>query len=106
MTENQQQQKLRIKVLRRVYRLWLFRRSAPLIIIEIFVGWIALAIFAHYVFVEKVVSNALLMTLGNPLRLIMYGVGAFGTTNTIIKIYAIAELKYAFNSRFAIVRIF
>ena len=90
----EQKKQLRTKILRRVYRSWLIRRSAPLIVIEILIGWIAFTIFLRYVFVEKVISNALLASLGNPIELFIYGVAAFIATSTIIKIIIIIGLAF------------
>jgi hypothetical protein len=69
----------------RVFRSWLLKRTIPLLIFEIAAGWIGLSVFAQFVFVEKVVSNALTFSLGNPSRLLGYGFDAFLATSPLIK---------------------
>ena len=74
---------LRKRVMGRVFRFWLLRHTVPLLITELIVGWVGLTFLANYIFVEKVVSNALTFSVGNPLRLMSYAFSAFFATNLL-----------------------
>jgi hypothetical protein len=80
------------RLLRRVYGIWFFRRAAPLLIIELIILALAMGFFTQYVFVERVVSNALASTLGNPFRILSYLWLAFIKTRKVTKVIVIVVL--------------
>lgn len=77
---------LKSKIMRRVFNLWFTRSIAPLFLIEFIGGIIAVYFVANFVFVSRVVDNALSAALGNPLKLFAYFWGAFLVTTTEVKV--------------------
>ncbi len=63
---------VRERIRNRIYGIWFFRYAAPLFLLEIVFLYAAFRFFSRFVFVERVVSNALLASLGNPIKLITY----------------------------------
>ena len=69
--------KLRLRIMKRIFGIWLLRHTFPLLVFELVVLFVTLSFFAKLIFVEKVVANALTAALGNPLKLFLYLISAF-----------------------------
>ena len=76
--------------MRRVFGLWFKRSIVPLFLIEFVGGIIAVYLIANFVFVSRVVDNALAAALGNPVRLTAYFWSAFLSTSTEVKVLIVA----------------
>ncbi|MEK7554884.1 MAG: hypothetical protein AAB518_02795 [Patescibacteria group bacterium] len=74
-------QRIKQRVLGRIYHIWFLRYAAPLFAAEIVAVVIAAVFFSRFVFFEEVVSNTLNASAGNPWRAFLYLLSAFiGTT--------------------------
>ncbi len=79
-------ERLKARVMRRVFGFWFLRAMAPLLIIEVIGFLIALYVFANFVFVGQVVDNALAAALGNPFKLVAYFWHSFLVARVEVKV--------------------
>lgn len=80
---------LKDKILFKIYGMWFFRRSAPLLVIELLIGILAFYFLAKNVFIEKVISNAFSSALGNPLKFVAYFLNAFWVSNFLNQVISV-----------------
>lgn len=78
--------KLKNRIMKRVFGMWLLRSVVPLFILELIGGIAALYAFSNIIFVGKVVDNALATTLGNPFGLVAYFWRAFLAAQTEVQV--------------------
>lgn len=71
------QSKFKGEILRRVYRVWLFRKLIPVLVLEIAVLAIALYVLGQTVFIHRIVENGLGVLISNPPQFLTFIVGAF-----------------------------
>ncbi|MBI2122398.1 MAG: hypothetical protein HYT98_04770 [Candidatus Sungbacteria bacterium] len=80
------------EILRRVYRIWLFRKMLPVIIAEV-VGLAAiLYIFSRTVFIQRVLENALSASFSGPTGILSFGVAAFSSASGATQILSVIIL--------------
>ena len=83
---------LHTKVMRRIYAVWFVRRVLPLFVLEVGVAGAGLKLLAANVFVEAVLSNALAVSVGNPLKVGAYLGSALIGTQAATQAAAVAIL--------------
>lgn len=81
---------LKRRIMGRVFGMWFLRSTVPLLIVELVVLGAAFIFFARLVFVEKVVSNTLLVSFGNPFKMAGYLLDSFFATRPATKFVIIA----------------
>ena len=69
--------RFRGEILRRIYRVWLLRRLAPVLVGEVAITAFLLYGFSRLVFVERVLQNALNVLFQNPPGIFPFAVSAF-----------------------------
>ena len=89
MTNEELKTKLKARVMGKVFGFWFLRAMVPLLILECIGFFVALYLFANFVFVSHVVDNALTAALGNPFKLISYFWQAFLVARTEVKVILI-----------------
>lgn len=74
MTETTQNtaQKYKGEVLNKIYRVWLFRKFLPVVILEVLILAFLLSQLGRLVFIQQILGNALDVLFSNPT-----GIGAF-----------------------------
>lgn len=77
-------------VLRRVYRVWLLRKLAPILIIEIAAVSLLLYGLGRTVFIERVLANALTVLFREPSGIADFGVSAFLHASIAAKFFTVA----------------
>ena len=85
------------ETLRRIYRVWLFRKLAPVLAAEVIVISFLLYGFSRLVFVERVLQNGLNVFFQNPPGIFPFAVSAFlhapaGTKMIIAGLVGLAAL--------------
>ena len=85
------------ETLRRIYRVWLFRKLAPVLAAEVVVISLLLYGFSKLIFVERVLQNGLNVFFQNPPGIFPFAVSAFfhapaGTKIVIAGLGAVAAL--------------
>ena len=83
---------LRSKILWKVYLAWFLKKILPLLVLEILILGVAIFFFARYVFIAKVVDNALLNAVHNPLQIFSFMFFAFLATSWLKKIVVVVFL--------------
>lgn len=76
------------QILQSVYRVWLFRRLAPVLIGEIILLSLLLYGIGRLVFVERVIGNGLTVLFLNPIGIFSFGFDAFSHATGTIKLLA------------------
>ncbi|MEK7541245.1 MAG: hypothetical protein AAB533_00095 [Patescibacteria group bacterium] len=76
-------------VLRRIYRVWLVRKLAPILLLEIVVLSVLLYGLGRLVFVERIFVNALAVLFREPSGIVGFGVSAFIHAPAAAKLFAI-----------------
>lgn len=69
--------RFRGEILRQVYRVWLFRRLAPVLVAEAVIIALLLYGLGRLVFVERVAENALAVLFRDPAGIFQFGLAAF-----------------------------
>ena len=82
--------RFRGETLRKIYRVWLFRRLAPVLAGEVIVISLLLYGFSKLVFVERVLQNGLNVFFQNPYGIFPFGVSAFLHAPSATKIIVVA----------------
>ncbi|OGZ96169.1 MAG: hypothetical protein A3B34_03385 [Candidatus Sungbacteria bacterium RIFCSPLOWO2_01_FULL_54_21] len=77
-------------VLRRIYRVWLVRKLAPILLIEIAVLSALLYGLGRLVFVERVFANALTVLFREPSGIASFAVSAFLHAPVTAKLFSVA----------------
>ena len=80
--------RLKQRIMRRVYGIWLLRNIVPFVAVELGVLLISISVIANQVFVMKVVENMLLVSVGNPMKIVSYLVSAFFATSITTQMVA------------------
>ena len=83
------------EVLNQVYRVWLFRKLLPVLIIEIAVFSFVLYELAHAVFIQRVIENAMNVFFVRPAEIFTFFVTAFIQTSLLIKLLITAVVVSA-----------
>jgi hypothetical protein len=68
---------LRGQVLKQVYRVWLFRKLLPVLVVEILVLVLILYKLGQVIFFQRILENALKVFFINPSQIISFVVSAF-----------------------------
>lgn len=84
--------RFRGQVLRQIYRVWLFRRLAPVVIAEIIALVLLFYQLTRAVFVQRVVENGLNVFFARPAGLVPFFVSAFANTRPLTRLLAIGAL--------------
>lgn len=77
-------------VLRRVYRVWLLRRLAPMFLAEVAVLSLVLYGLGRIIFVERVFANAITVLFREPSGIASFAVSAFVHAPVAAKIFSVA----------------
>ena len=77
--------KLGNRIRRRIFNIWFLKYELPLLAGEIILVFVAVFLIARFVFVEKVVSNAFLITVENPWRLFLFLGSSFMSAHFMVK---------------------
>lgn len=80
-----QTSKFRGEILRKIYRVWLFRKLLPVLVFEIVVFAAALYFLGRAVFVQRVLENALNVLFSSPSNIVPFGVSAFVGASLVTK---------------------
>ncbi len=78
--------KLKDKILFKIYGVWFFRKSAPLLLVEIVIFFIAFYFFFRNVFLEKVIYNAFEAAMGSPVKFAFYFIESFFRSNFLTQV--------------------
>jgi len=85
------------QILNQIYRVWLFRKLFPTLVIEIITLSLVLYQLGKIIFVQKVVQNALNVLFIHPPQIISFSITAFTHASLTTKILgAVAALLIAF----------
>lgn len=68
---------LRGQVLQQVYRVWLFRKLAPVLLVEIIILAAVLYGLGQAIFIQRIIENGLNVLFQNPSAIISFMVSAF-----------------------------
>lgn len=85
-------QKFKGEILRRVYRIWLFRKMLPVIIAEVAGLAVILYILSRTIFIQRVFENALSVFFLNPSSIFFFGLAAFSSASGATKILSVVVL--------------
>ena len=77
-------------ILRRIYRVWLVRKLAPILLVEIAVLSVLLYGLGRLVFVERVFANGLTVLFREPSGIVSFTVAAFLHAPVVAKLFSIA----------------
>lgn len=80
------------EVLNQIYRVWLFRKLLPVLIIEIAVFSFVLYELVHAVFIQRVIENALNVFSKTPAGVFPFFVSAFLNTSVLTKLLIVAVI--------------
>ena len=72
-----QPSKFRGEILRKIYRIWLFRKLLPVLLFEIALFSATLYLLGRAVFVQSVFENAVKVLFQSPPRILSFAVNAF-----------------------------
>lgn len=92
MTDIRSVPRFRGQVLNRVYRVWLFRRLAPVLVLEVAALALLLYQITRTVFVQRVVENALNVFFANPSAVVGFFYSAFANARPLTQVVAVAIL--------------
>ncbi len=84
--------RFRGQILNRVYRVWLFRRLAPVLVLEVAALAFLLYELSRAVFVRRVVENALNVFFANPPAVVPFFYSAFAHARPLTQVVAVATL--------------
>ena len=84
--------RFRGEILNRVYRVWLFRRLAPVVVAEVAALVLLLWRLARLIFLRRVAENALNVFSAHPYGLIAFFVSAFEHASLATQIVLVAAL--------------
>ncbi|MDP3778916.1 MAG: hypothetical protein Q8R30_02605 [bacterium] len=82
--------RFRGQVLNRIYRVWLFRKFLPVLLIEVAVFSIVLYGLAKVIFFQRIAENAMNVFFQNPSHIFSFFVWAFVDARFGIKILVVA----------------
>lgn len=82
--------RFRGEILHQVYRVWLFRKLAPVVFVEIILLTLALSELVNAIFVRKISENALNVFFQNPSGIFVFFAAAFTHTPLLTKILILA----------------
>lgn len=82
-------------VLRRIYRVWLVRRLAPILLIEIAVLSVILYGLGRLVFVERIFTNGITVLFREPSGIGSFAVSAFLHAPIAAKLFSVALVVLA-----------
>lgn len=82
--------RFRGEILRQIYRVWLFRKLAPIVFAEIILLTLAISELANAIFVRRVAENALNVFSQNPSGIFLFFAAAFTHTSFLTKILILA----------------
>ena len=87
--------RFRGEVLKQIYRVWLFRRLAPVLGAEVVITALVLYGIGRFVFVERVLGNALAVLFRDPAAIFQFAVGAFVNAPVLTKLLGLGFLAGA-----------
>ena len=88
--------KIKKRVMLRIFGIWLIRRVAPLLVFAFLFLALAIHLFAQSVFVARVFENMALAIKDNPISIITYPVMAFWSARFAVKTEIFAALIMGF----------
>ena len=74
------------QILRQVYRVWLFRKLAPVLLVEILVLAVVLYGLGQVIFIQRIIENGLNVLFQNPSAIISFVVSAFAKAPLLTKV--------------------
>ncbi len=77
------------EVLNKVYRVWLFRKLLPVLVLEITVLSVILYLIGRTIFIQRVFENALTVFFLSPPGILAFMVNAFTGTSILIKVLSL-----------------
>ena len=95
-TKNFSDTNSRIKgqILRQVYRVWLFRKLLPVVILEVMVLAVILYQLGQAVFMQRILENALGVLFSNPGQIFSFVISAFVGAPLATKLLGFAVLAF------------
>lgn len=81
-----QTSKFRGEILRKIYRVWLFRKLLPILVGEILLLAVVLYFLGRAVFVQRVLENLLNVLFSSPSKIVFFGYSAFVNSTLATKI--------------------
>ena len=82
--------RFRGETLNKIYRIWLFRKLAPVLVLEIIALSLLLYGLAKFVFVERVIENASRIFFQHPSGIVFFGIAAFFHAPIATKLITVA----------------
>lgn len=86
--------KLKGQILRQIYRVWLFRKLLPVLLLEVAVLAVVLYKLGQAVFVQRVLENALRVLFANPEQIFSFVVSAFTQASWATNLLGFAVLAF------------
>ena len=82
------------RILRQVYRVWLFRKLLPVVILEVMVLAVILYQLGQAVFMQRILENALGVLFSNPGQIFSFVISAFVGAPLATKLLGFAVLAF------------
>lgn len=92
--QQQVSSQIRGQVLRQVYRVWLFRKLAPVLFIEILILAAVLYGLGQVIFIQRIIENGLNVIFQNPPAIISFLVSGFLKAPLLAKILGFGVLIF------------
>lgn len=80
------------EILKQIYRVWLWRKFLPILIIEVAVLSFVIYELAKAVFLQRVMENAMNVFFQNPPHIFLFFISAFVGTGFVTKILVLAVI--------------
>lgn len=80
------------EVVKKIYRVWLFRRFLPVLLAEIVVVALFLSELGRAVFFQRIVENSLRVFFNDPAAIFAFVFGAFRHTTVFIKVLTLGVI--------------
>ena len=87
--------RFRGEILREVYRVWLFRRLAPVLVAEVVITALVLYGLGRLVFIQRVAENALAVFFRDPAAIFQFALSAFIDAPVATKVLSLGLLTLA-----------
>lgn len=86
------QSRFRGEVLNKIYRVWLFRKLLPVLLVEVVVLSAVLFFLGRSIFLQRVMENGLKVFFLNPPQIIYFLTDAFWGAPLVTKVFSVAVL--------------
>lgn len=77
------------EILQQVYKVWLFRKFLPVLVIEVFVFSLLFYKLGHTIFMQRVIENSLNVFFARPEKIFPFAVSIFLHTRGAVKILSV-----------------